>query len=230
MTGVNNWRTALPWPEGLPRADDPEAIEYLYEDDEGKTHSDFHRENALAAMILAGAVFLNSNWWEEEWPEAARKTVALCVNTNDVFAWGCADAETMTHGEIEQVYRYWVQDRAWGTAVWAMVKTKQLPQKPVADRIRKDGIWDLAALAAEHGLRANHYDGVSGVLARRKRNAYVRWCEGTSRAPLPYDGGWWEGWKEYVAAHPGWQDDEWKAADAAARDEWRRANGYGGDE
>ena len=31
VTGVNNWRAALPWPEGLPSANNPEAIEYLYD-------------------------------------------------------------------------------------------------------------------------------------------------------------------------------------------------------
>lgn len=34
------------------------------------------------------------------------------------------------------------------------------------------------------------------------------------------------GWTEYQAAHPGWNDDAWKAADDAACREWRVANGH----
>jgi hypothetical protein len=119
---INNWRVGLPWPESVKTES---AIEYLYEDDSGDTQSSFDNEKALAAMLLAEVVFINSNWWEDDWPEDARKSIAICVNTNDVFAWGCADAETITHHEIETVYRYFVKDQSWGTAVWAMIHNKE---------------------------------------------------------------------------------------------------------
>lgn len=224
MPGVNNWRVGLPWPAQI-TAEDFEEIEHLYEDDAGITQSSFSEEMALSAMLLAHAVFLNSNWWATEWPEDAKKTVSINVNTNDIFAWGCADAETITHKEIEEVYRYWVKGGC-GTAVWAIIRNREMPQRPVEKAIREAGVWDLDALTSEHGLRANRYDGISGVLAGRKRVVYLRWCEETGRPPLSFDGGWWDGWKEYTEAHPNWYDDAWKAADNAACNEWRVANGY----
>ena len=223
MSRINNWRVGLSWPAIKEEMPD---VEYLYEDEAGKTHSNFSSENALAAMMIDGAVFLNTYWWEKEWPEAAKKTVALCVNTNDVFAWGVADAETIGHGEIEAVYRYWVKDRRDGTSVWACIRSKQMPQRPVENAIRKAGIWDLDALRAEHGLRANHYDGISAVFADMKREVYVAWCREKGVAPLPYDGGWWDGWKAYVAENPGWRTKEWEVEEKRRCNEWRSRNGY----
>jgi hypothetical protein len=225
MTGVHNWRTSIEWPKRFDM-NDMEAIEYKFENDNGETENDFQEENALAALLLSGAVFLNSNWWEKEWPEDARKTVALCVNTNDVFAWGCADAESMMHDEIEEVFNYWNKDQHEGTAVWAMIKTKQMPQRPVEKAIRDAGIWDLDELKEKHNLRANYYDGIGGVLAQLKRRAYIKWCEENGKEALPYDGHWWDGWREYVAEHPDWYSEEWKAEEKRLMEEWKLANGW----
>lgn len=114
----------------------------------------FEDEDALAHMLINEVVFLNSHWWREEWPDEAKKMISVNVNCNDVFAWGCADAESLPHDEIENVYRMWRKDPSWGTAVWCMIKRNQMPQKPVEDRIRKAGIWDLDKL----GLGKNTMD------------------------------------------------------------------------
>src|SRR3990167_9430933 len=148
---INNWRVGLEFPNDI-ITDEMSAVEYLYEDENGKTCNSFSDEHALAAMLLDEAIFLNSNWWEENWPEEAKKTVALCVSTNDIFTWGCADAESLPYDEIEEVYRYWIKDRSLGTAVWAIIRNKEMPQRPVESSIRKAGIWDLDALQKEHGL------------------------------------------------------------------------------
>jgi hypothetical protein len=223
MTGINNWRVNLEYPEDLK----PErAVEYLYEDDEGKTHSKFRKETALAAMLISESAFINSNWWEEKWPKEARETVAICINTNDVFEWGCADSEIITYKEIEEVYRYWVKDRIWGTAIWAMIKNKEMPQRPVEKTIREYGTWDLDDLQKEHGLRANHYDGISMVLAHRKRDVYKQWCEKLGKKILPFDGEWWTGWREYTDEHPDWNNQAWKDEDARLVAKWKRENGY----
>lgn len=122
----------------------------------------FEDEKALAAMLIEEVVFLNSYWWEKEWPEAARKVISVNVNCNDVFAWGCADAESLPHDQIEPLYRMWRKDPTWGSAVWCMIQRKQMPQKPVEDLIRKAGIWDLDKL----GLGTNTMDAeVSAMFA-----------------------------------------------------------------
>jgi hypothetical protein len=106
----------------------------------------FEDEAALAHLLVNQVVFLNSHWWEKEWPEDARKRTSINVNCNDVFAWGCADAESMLHDDIENLYRMWRKDPAWGAAVWCMIRRNQMPQKPVEKIIRAAGIWDLDAL------------------------------------------------------------------------------------
>lgn len=106
----------------------------------------FEEGVALAHLLLNDVVFLNDHWWEKEWPEEACKRTSINVNCNDIFAWGCADAESMLHDDIENLYRMWSKDPAWGAAVWCMIRRNQMPQKPVEDRIRKAGIWDLDAL------------------------------------------------------------------------------------
>jgi hypothetical protein len=102
----------------------------------------------LAALLTAEILFLNSHWWKADWPEEARETTALCVGCSDIFAWGCADAESLQYNEIEDLYDHWQRDPEWGAAVWCIKKRKAMPQKPVADAIRNKGIWDLDALLA----------------------------------------------------------------------------------
>jgi hypothetical protein len=63
--------------------------------------------------------------------------------------WGAADACEMNYDEIETVYNYWEKDPHWGTAVWYCKKLNMMPQKPVADSIRKAGIWDIDNMGLE---------------------------------------------------------------------------------
>lgn len=196
------------------------------EPDEDDPAGEIQTDAALAIMLLNEVVFTNEHHWRSDWPEEARRTTALCVGCNDVFAWGCADAEDMTHRDVDEVFGFWEKDPHWGAAVWCMIRRRELPQRPVAERIRKAGVWDLEALAVEHDLRPNHYDGVSMAMAMRKRDAYVAWCAERGVEPLPFDGSWWSGWRDYVAAHPNWYDDAWKAGDDDARTAWRTENGF----
>lgn len=116
----------------------------------------FNKEIALAILLICDVIFLNDYWWKSEkhdktmaWPEDACKVASLNVNTNDVLMWGCADADSITYDEIQEVYEHWEKDPAWGTAVWYCKKLNMMPQKPVADRIRAMGIWDLDKMNLE---------------------------------------------------------------------------------
>lgn len=196
------------------------------------THQDgckemiFEDELALAALLMSEVVFTNSHWWQKDWPEAARKTTSLNVNCNDVFAWGCADAEEMAHEDIETVYDHWQKDPSWGTAIWCMIKRKEMPQRPVQKLIEDGGKWDFNELCKMHGLRANHYDGVSRVIARLKYSAYSSWAVRVGKVVLPFDPQWWSGWKEYTDANPDWNCPEWKAEEDAALDAWKTDTGW----
>lgn len=113
---------------------------------DGTSEEVFDEELALSVLLYDGVVFLNCHWWEKEWPEEARKRTSLNVNCNDVFAWGCADAESMNFEDLRSVWDHHAKDPSWGTAVWCMKRRNQMPQKPVEDRIRKAGIWDIDAM------------------------------------------------------------------------------------
>lgn len=120
---------------------------YTWKD--GTTETEFDDAAALAVLLANEEIFLNSYWWEGEWPEAAQKRTALCVNCNDVFMWGCADAEDIFHSELRDLYEHWVKDPEWGSAVWCVKRRKLMPQPPVEERIRKAGIWDLDSMGLE---------------------------------------------------------------------------------
>lgn len=117
----------------------------------------FNEEDALVVLLACSVVFLNNHWWkkDEGWPEDACKVPSLNVNTNDVLVWGCADAAEMQFDDIEEVYTHWEKDPSWGTAVWYCKKMNMMPQEPVADSIRKMGIWDIDNM----GLQKNPTDG-----------------------------------------------------------------------
>lgn len=106
----------------------------------------FDEEMALAALLANQVIFINTHHWMKDWPEDARNTTALCVNCNDVFAWGCADAERIILPELPDLYDMWLRDRYWGAAVWCMIKRNQMPQGPVESAIRADNKWDIDAL------------------------------------------------------------------------------------
>lgn len=216
------------------RTIEDESIEYTYMSPiengkkltEPKEVREFVEEQALALMLANEVIFLNDHQWEKEWPETARKTTSLNVGCNDVFAWGCADAEELPYREIENLYKLWRKEPYWGAAMWCMIQRKQMPQRPVEKYIRATGIWDLDAFQKEHGLNANYYDGISGVLADKKYDAYKAWAGAKA---LPFDAKWWDGWKEYTAAHPDWHSPEWKADEERLMKEWRNANGHSQD-
>jgi hypothetical protein len=135
----------------------------------------FEKEQALALLLINEVVFLNSYWWKYKklgkwiqdekrcemhvredatWSEEESKIISLNVNCNDVFAWGCADAEELLYSEIQDLYDHWVKDPNWGAAVWCMKKRNELPQAPVYNMIQKSGIWDLDSM----GLGKNEYN------------------------------------------------------------------------
>ena len=82
----------------------------------------FETELALAALLANQVIFLHTHHWMEDWPEDAKKTTALCVNCDNVFAWACSDTENITIDELQGLYDLWVKDRAWGSAIWCSIK------------------------------------------------------------------------------------------------------------
>lgn len=198
------------------------AIYTQWTDQKGEARIDFEPELALAALLMNEVIFLNDHWWHKNLPDNVRKMFSVNVNCNDVFAWGCADAEECTYGELQEVYDHWHKDPSWGGAVWCIKKRGEMPQRPVEKRITDGGIWDLSSMM----LKPNYYDGVGGVIARRKYEMYVSWAKQVGRKPFAFVAAWWDGWKEYVETNPEWNSPQWKAEDDAAIARWKQENGY----
>lgn len=104
-------------------------------------------EHKLAYLILENVIFCNNGWWYEKegktWPQDA---ITMHVNCNDIFAWGCADAEDITYKEIHELCKMYRKDPNMGAAAWCIKKRKQMPQAPVEKMFRNAGIWDLEEL------------------------------------------------------------------------------------
>lgn len=126
-----------------------EADMAISEEVSGKRSDHEAQPQMLAALLMAEVIFLNSHHWMKEWPEDARKMTSFNVICNDVFAWACADAESIEYKDIEDVYDHWIKDPDWGPAVWCIKKRGMMPQKPVAEKIAELGIWDLDEIASK---------------------------------------------------------------------------------
>ena len=136
----------------------------------------FQTSYALAVLIANEVVLLNNFWWRKDLPEDLKGITSMAVICNDVFAWGCADDEDMRHDDIEPLYRMWLKDQSWGPAVWCIKRRNQIPQKPVEDRIRKEGIWDLDSL----GVGPNTQDA-------EVKAWFAEWCAKERRQGMETD-------------------------------------------
>ena len=120
---------------------------------------------ALAFLLREGVCNINTrpyivNPWdaEAEREVSAESTIVVFANTNDLFAWGVADAEEIEFdddvGDEDSVaglyglLKLHLADRHWGWARWACIKCDEQPQGPVREAMERAGVWDevLAAL------------------------------------------------------------------------------------
>lgn len=93
-------------------------------------------EDMLKVLIEDGFIIINNGWWDELWPKDA---ITVAVNCNDVFLWGCADAENILYSDIEELYNMYIKEPTWGIAAWCIKKRKCKPQKLVEDMMIKLG-------------------------------------------------------------------------------------------
>ena len=115
----------------------------------------FYQEKALAYLLSERVVFVNSRpyvenpWADKHKQEIAGPTTVVFVNSNDVFAWGCADGECVTGShiaddanELYRLLRYVLEDSRWGAVKYACWKNNLQPQKALVDKLKKAGVWD----------------------------------------------------------------------------------------
>jgi len=107
---------------------------------EGKKH--WYHEKLLEYLLKKRLVFCNSRHYLCLDGSKQPKTTVIFANCNDVFEWGCADAETITIDEFPELYRLHEENKRWGAMKWVCKKRNLQPQKPIVIDMKKDGYWD----------------------------------------------------------------------------------------
>jgi hypothetical protein len=93
----------------------------------------------IAHLLVEGILFTNNGHWDSNW---TKDKTTLHVSCNDLFAWGCADAEDILHSEISELYSMYRKDPIWGASAWCIKKRNLMPQSPVEKKMRESGVWN----------------------------------------------------------------------------------------
>lgn len=98
-------------------------------------------EQALAELLTAEVCFISMQDYLAPWnhEEKTSAVVALC---NDLFYWGCADAEALPRDEILNLYRMWKANPKWGTDKWCCLHRHLRPQLSIIRDMKADDFWD----------------------------------------------------------------------------------------
>lgn len=129
--------------EGLDEED--HSVYFRYRKSSGEEKTVFVHESALAILLMEDIVFANSRKFVHyDGGELEPETVVLFVNCNDLFFWGCADAENVTYSEIQPLFEAFRADGHRGVERWCCLKRGMRPQLPIAEWWRVEGFWDEA--------------------------------------------------------------------------------------
>lgn len=134
----------------------------------GKEEKHFDEAGAIAALMADEKIIFIP--YKDEILADKRycgEVGGLVVLEHDVFAWGYTSYTPLKFDDLEDLYDHWAKDANWGIEVWLCKKRGMMPQKPMADRIRKAGVWDLDAL----GLEPSSYDAKMAEIAEKRRAA-----------------------------------------------------------
>ncbi len=111
------------------------------------------QEEMVAKLLIDDVVFVNSRDYYYKGQKEGH-TIVLFVNCNDVFAWGCADSEDVSSGDIPSLFEAHMQDKRYGSDKWCCQQRQQKPQAPLEKMMREYGSWDDTM----EQLPANKYD------------------------------------------------------------------------
>lgn len=111
-------------------------------------------QEALALMMLQDGLLFCLRGKSVD--DSEKSVIAVCVNCNDLFYWGCADAEELPlitfKDEDEDVFwdfyeRYRTKGDD-GAVEWCCLRRGMRPQYPVEKSMRDRGVWteELEAL------------------------------------------------------------------------------------
>ena len=110
-------------------------------------------DETVQYLLEDGQVFVGSHWVEDEtvkdgmFPGSRWIGYHLCVNCNDFFWWGTADAEGITAADLLDLKQAMKDcneefEFKWGQLLWCARKRKMRPQGPYYSSIPKE-LWGL---------------------------------------------------------------------------------------
>ena len=145
--------------------DDVKLSDFILDMSEHNMADSFLTNEAISYLMNQEVLFANSRpyvnnpWMPKEKWETSEETLVLFVSCGDTFAWGGSDAESITYSEnigseIYQLLEYYLENRTYGVTKWVCIKRNQQPQKPLADSMKRDGIWNDIMESLPH----NKYD------------------------------------------------------------------------
>lgn len=123
---------------------------------DGNDGSKIPIEEAMVAKLLDDDVlFCNSRKYVDFHTNEIRpETLVLFVLCNDVFAWGCADAEEITLDEVPNLFELHEKNPKFGSVQWVCVKRNEKPQNPVVKWMKDHDGWNEVM----ESLPENQYD------------------------------------------------------------------------
>lgn len=133
---------------------DIDSIVIKHYDADGKEDNYFDENEALACLLVANVVFCNQRKYVELDGTTEKSTTVIFMSCNDVFAWGCADGDTLLNDEIKPLFMMWHADKVYGPMRWICIKRDEKPQSPIVKDMKKAGVWDDVMEA----LPDNSYD------------------------------------------------------------------------
>jgi hypothetical protein len=118
--------------------------EATYQSWDDRSEPTFYDEGALIELLADNVLFLAGDY------DPVYRNCTLCVNCNDLFYWGTADAEDLPRSELEKLYQAWKKDPQHGSSIWCCFQRGLRPQVPIVKKWRELGIWTdaLEALPA----------------------------------------------------------------------------------
>jgi len=124
-------------------------------------------ELALSILLKEGILFCNERRYAEYNKDTLLgSTIVLYVICNDIFAWGCADAEDLPLTEVPYLYKLWEGDNKWGSVKWCCSRRKEKPQFPIIEAIKKDNSWNEIM----ENLPENRYDAYCNLWLFHKKH------------------------------------------------------------
>jgi len=129
-----------------------EEIDREYWFDENKTEPN---EEAMISKLLDDLIlFPNTRKYICISGAPKKDTIVLFVNCNDVFAWGCGDAEPITLDEIVDLFRLYELNPHCAVVQWVCVKRNEKPQAPIIKFLKEKNRWNDIL----ENLPENQYD------------------------------------------------------------------------